>query len=228
MSLPQELFGARQTVSSVTRDSGRDRLYAVLARVLSVIVALVALVVTLPVFLVLLVIIRLDSPGPAIFRQERLGVHASRFRFYKFRTMYIDARERFPELYAYRYESSQLEQLRFKVKDDPRLTRVGAWLRRTSLDELPNLLNVLKGNMNLVGPRPELPEMLQYYRPEQMAKWSVRPGVTGLAQVCGRAFLRFQETIDYDLEYVRRRSMLFDVYILWRTVRQVLLGVGAF
>ena len=205
-----------------------DRRYALAARIFSVVVALLVLIVALPIILALIVAIRLDSPGPAVFRQQRLGCGARPFQFYKFRTMHVDARRRFPELYAYRYSDEELQTLRFKLQEDPRLTRVGTWLRRTSLDELPNLFNVLKGDMNLVGPRPEIPEMLPYYTPAQMAKWSVLPGVTGLAQVYGRAFLRFQDTIAYDLKYVATQSFLLDLKVLWLTMWRVLRGVGAF
>jgi lipopolysaccharide/colanic/teichoic acid biosynthesis glycosyltransferase len=178
--------------------------------------------------LILAIIIRLDSPGPIIFRQYRLGENGQPFRFYKFRTMWVDARERHPELYAYRYSDTQIRSMYFKVLDDPRLTRFGAHLRKTSLDELPNLLNVVLGDMTLVGPRPELPEMLAYYTQQQLMKFSVKPGVTGLAQVTGRAVLRFQETIASDLEYCARRSLRFDFLILCRTVTTIIQRVGAF
>ncbi|MCL4541030.1 MAG: sugar transferase [Chloroflexi bacterium] len=203
-------------------------LYEYVTRALNVTVATVALVVALPFLIVLMVLVCLDSPGAPIFRQRRLGLGGKSFWFYKLRTMYADARERFPELYQYRYEEAEVATLRFKIPNDPRLTRVGSWLRRTSLDELPNFINVLKGDMNLVGPRPEIPEMLPYYRPDQHVKWSVRPGVTGLAQVYGRAYLAFQETVAYDLQYVRQRSLLLDLKILALTFWKVIRGVGAF
>jgi lipopolysaccharide/colanic/teichoic acid biosynthesis glycosyltransferase len=205
-----------------------DRLYVATKRLVDILVGTVAFVVALPIIIILAVLIKLDSPGPAIFRQRRVGLRGKTFTFYKFRTMWVDARQRYPSLYAYRYTDDEIRTMYFKVIDDPRLTRVGRHLRRTSLDELPNLLNVLKGDMSLVGPRPEIPDMLPYYTPEQLVKFSVKPGVTGLAQVSGRSLLRFQETNQADVEYVRRRSFLFDLMILVRTVKCVALRVGAF
>lgn len=202
--------------------------YEPFTRLLDVAIALVGLVLFLPVALALIALIRLDSPGPAIFRQRRIGRGGRQFTFYKFRTMYVDARDRFPSLYAYDYTPGEIRTMFFKLIEDPRLTRVGARLRRTSVDEIPNLINVLKGDLTLVGPRPEIPEMLRYYERHQLAKFGVKPGLTGLAQVNGRAILRLQETISADLEYVRRRSVWIDLWILLKTVKVVLFRVGAF
>src|SRR5262249_48951335 len=148
--------------------------------------------------------------------------------FVKFRTLYADARVRFKELYAYQYTQEQLETLRFKVERDPRITPQGEWLRRTTLDELPNFWNVLKGDMALVGPRPEIPEMLKYYTPEMAVKFAVRPGITGLAQISGRGRLGFYETVRLDVEYVRTRSFRTDLRILFLTVQKILVRDGAF
>lgn len=198
-------------------------------RAFEIVVALIGLVLAAPIMLIIAVAIRLDSPGPALFRQHRLGVGARPFRFYKFRTMHVDARERFPELYAYRYSESELGELRFKVDSDPRVTRLGGWLRRVSLDELPNLLNVLTGDMALVGPRPEIPEMLPHYKgPRMLRKFTVRPGVTGLAQTSGRGRLKFLDTVALDVQYVDERSWRVDLAILARTVKMVLMRDGAF
>src|SRR5206468_10922795 len=135
----------------------------------------------------------------------------------KFRTMYDDARDRFPELYAYDFSDGDFTSSYYKLADDPRNTRVGRWLRRTTLDELPNLFNVLKGDLSLVGPRPELPELVRYYHPEQLMKFSVKSGITGLAQVSGRNNLTIQQQIDADLEYVRRCSFFYDLGLILRT-----------
>ena len=206
--------------------AGRAR--AFVARTIDVGFALAALSLGSPIMLVVAIIIRLDTPGPAIFRQTRMGRNLRPFTFYKFRTMYDDARERFPELYEYGYTREELQTLRFKIEGDPRLTPVGRWLRKTSLDELPNFVNVLRGDMHLVGPRPEIPEMIPNYLPHQLSKFTVKPGVTGLAQCSGRANLTFQETIAFDLEYVQRRSFGFDVLVFARTVKVLLSHVGAF
>lgn len=201
--------------------------YSVVKRAVDVAIAIPVLLLSLPMIGILALIIKLDSKGPAIFRQTRLGKDGKPFQFYKFRTMLTDARERYPELYSYQYESREIEEMYFKLPWDPRLSRFGRHLRRTSLDELPNLINVVLGDMSLVGPRPEIPEMLPYYRPEQLAKFRVKPGLTGMAQVNGRNILRFQETITYDLEYVRRRSVGFDLRILLRTPLVVIRMLGA-
>lgn len=199
----------------------------VVKRVLDVAFSLLLIVLTAPLMLTIAAIVRLDSPGPALFRQERLGEGERRFRFVKFRTMYVDARQRFPDLYAYRFAPSDVDTMYFKLAEDPRLTRFGRHLRRTSLDELPNLFNVLRGDMSLVGPRPEIPDMLPYYRGAQRAKFAVKPGLTGLAQVSGRNILRFQRTIELDLEYVRNRSIWLDLRILARTPLVVVRMLGA-
>lgn len=205
----------------------RSRRYEVAKRALDITLASVALVAGLPLMALIALAIRLDSPGPAVFRQRRVGRHGEVFQFCKFRTMQIDARERFPELYAYDFSTDELGSMYFKLPHDPRCTRFGRWLRRTSLDELPNLLNVLRGEMSLVGPRPEIPEMLPFYEPHQLCKFAVKPGLTGLAQTGGRNILRFVETNAKDVEYVQRRSFAFDLWILVRTTWCVALMIGA-
>ena len=171
---------------------------------------------------------RLDTPGPLLFFQPRMGAGTRPFRFVKFRTLYADARSRFPELYAYKYTPLELAELKFKVENDPRVTPQGRWLRKSSLDELPNFWNVLTGEMALVGPRPEIPEMLPYYEGEMLTKFDVRPGVTGLAQVSGRGRLGFHDTVALDVEYVRNRSFAYDMRILFKTVWMILKRDGAF
>ena len=199
-----------------------------LRRAFEVLAAIIALGISLPIMLLIAVIIRLDSPGPAMFRQRRVGLNGRLFWFYKFRTLYADSKERFPALYAYDYSPDEVETLQFKVETDPRVTRVGHWLRKSTLDELPNFWNLLKGDIAIVGPRPEIPEMLKYYTPAQLLKFSVRPGITGLAQTHGRGNLAFQQTIAWDLEYVRRKSLWLDVKIVFRTIKLWLTLDGAF
>lgn len=201
---------------------------SLLQRVLESALAAAALILTAPVMALVALLVRLDSPGPVLFRQKRVGKGGRLFNFVKFRTMHHDARERFPQLYAYQYTPEEIEQLFFKVPSDPRVTRIGEWLRRTTLDELPNFWNVLTGDMALVGPRPEIPEMLPYYRDEHLVKFSGPPGVTGLAQISGRGRLRFLETADLDAEYARNRSFWLDVRILARTLSLIVRQDGAF
>jgi len=201
--------------------------YAIAKRLLDLTVGGVVLVISSPLMLILSVITRLDSPGPAFFRQPRVGRGGKVFVFYKYRTMYVDARERWPELYDYSVDPSELQNRHYKYADDPRLTRVGRFLRRTSFDELPNLINVVKGNLSLVGPRPELPEYALLYNRTQQSKFTVKPGATGLAVVEGRNVLSIAEQIEADVEYVRRRSLRLDIEILARTVWVILRRQGA-
>ncbi len=197
-------------------------------RIVESVLAMCLLVVTLPVMAVVALVVKIDSPGPVVFLQTRVGRNGRLFRFAKFRTLYADARVRWPDLYAYNYSADQIAALHFKLKDDPRVTRVGHWLRKSTLDELPNLCNVLRGDVALVGPRPEIPEMLPYYDEQGLAKFSVRPGVTGLAQVRGRGDLSFRDTVAFDLEYVRTRNWRLDAHVLARTLTCTLLRRGAF
>jgi len=172
--------------------------------------------------------IKLDSPGRVIFSQTRVGRHGKEFTFYKFRTMWKDAEIKFPDLYRYHYSENEIKNMRFKISNDPRVTKAGSYLRRTSLDELPNLINVVRGDMNLVGPRPEIPEMIKYYEQYQMDKFSIKPGITGLAQINGRGLLTFQKTIECDLTYIKKKNVFLDVYIFWKTFVVVVKAIGAF
>lgn len=201
---------------------------AILGRFAEIAISAAALVLSSPVMLIIAIIIRLDSPGAAIFCQTRIGKDLRPFAFYKFRTLYVDAKERFPHLYAYLYTPEEVQTLLFKREDDPRVTPAGKWLRVSTLDELPNFWNVLRGDMHLVGPRPEIPEMVQYYTQEQAIKFAVKPGITGLAQIRGRGRLSFQQTIAYDLEYVRNRSFLLDLKIILTTIKLLFTRDGAF
>jgi len=186
--------------------------------------AAVGLVLVSPLLLAIAVAVRLDSPGPALFRQTRVGRNRRPFTFYKFRGMFRDAQRRFPKLYDYSYSAAEVQDLRFHPEEDPRVTRVGKFLRRTSLDELPNLINVVLGDMSLVGPRPEIPELIPYYGAAADAALSVKPGVTSLAKLVGRDHFTFSETLAVDLEYIRTRSLLRDFRILTATVILVLTG----
>jgi len=202
--------------------------YRCAKRALDIVGAIGLIVVTLPIMLLLAIIIRVDSPGAPIFRQTRVTRGGREFRFYKFRTMYVDAKDRFPELYAYKLADRDFEGAYYKLADDPRNTRFGRWLRRTTLDELPNLWNVLKGDLSLVGPRPDLPALVRHYQPEELACLFTKAGLTGLAQVAGRSLLTVRERLTLDTRYVANQTFLLDIRILVRTVIVVLTGKGAF
>jgi exopolysaccharide biosynthesis polyprenyl glycosylphosphotransferase len=197
---------------------------APLKRLLDLVLAMLGLVATLPLWLGIVLAIRLDSPGPAIFMQERVGLHGRRFRFYKFRSMYVDAEQRLAEVQAH----NEIDGPVFKMRNDPRITRVGAFLRKTSLDELPQLINILVGDMSLVGPRPPLPREVAQYRPGDLVRLTVKPGLTCLWQVSGRSHVGFDQWMEYDREYVRNMSLKLDLQILLRTVWVVISCRGAY
>ena len=212
----------KESLLVVTQVSTRKRLfYLAIKRIMDMIVSALALILLSPALAVVALLIRLDSPGPAIFKQTRIGKNGMPFTFYKFRGMFVDARERFPELYDYTYTPEELETLFFHQINDPRVTRIGRIIRKTAIDELPNFINVLKGDMSLVGPRPEIPELVAYYGPIERKALSVRPGITSLPKVQGRDGLNFRETLDLDLYYVENQSLLLDLRILLKTVKVV-------
>jgi len=218
----------RRVAEAIAAHPQRPRpVYELSKRTIDVVVAATLLFVTWPLIAALALIIRLESRGAAVFRQRRVGRDGEVLRFCKFRTMYTDARERFPELYDYTFTAEEFATSFYKPSVDPRNTPFGRALRTTTLDELPNLFNVLKGDVSLVGPRPELPELVRYYTPEQLLKFSVKSGITGLAQVSGRNNLTIQEQIAADLEYVERCSILYDLRLIGRTAVMVLKRVGA-
>jgi exopolysaccharide biosynthesis polyprenyl glycosylphosphotransferase len=182
------------------------------------------LLAAVPLLAVLAAAVALDSPGPVFFRQTRVGIDGRRFTMLKFRSMVQDAEQRLEQL----RDLDEGNGVLFKVRRDPRVTRVGALLRRFSLDELPQLVNVLRGDMSLVGPRPPLPEEVAEYDGDAVRRLRVRPGMTGLWQVSGRSDLSWEESLRLDLRYVDNWSMALDLSILWRTWRAVVRGSGAY
>jgi exopolysaccharide biosynthesis polyprenyl glycosylphosphotransferase len=188
------------------------------------VVAIVALTLLLPLFLLLAAAISLSDGGPALFKQTRVGKDGEPFVLYKFRTMVVDAELRQAELIAL----NEGDGLLFKIRTDPRVTQVGRWLRRHSLDELPQLINVLVGDMSLVGPRPALPVEADAYLDHVRRRLAVRPGITGLWQVNGRSDLSFEEAIRLDIRYVENWSFVLDLQILWKTWAAVTHGDGAY
>lgn len=202
----------------------RTKLVARLKRILDVTVAMIAIVLTAPIMLITAILIKLDSPGPVIFKQVRVGKDGEHFYCYKFRSMYIDAEQRLRELQA----KNEADGPVFKIRRDPRVTRVGRVIRKLSIDELPQLFNVLKGEMSLVGPRPALPSEVAKYTYEQIGRLHAIPGITGLQQVSGRSDLDFKRWVELDLQYIAEQSIWKDIEILFRTIPAVLLGRGAY
>jgi lipopolysaccharide/colanic/teichoic acid biosynthesis glycosyltransferase len=201
-------------------------------RVLDIVGSAILLIVLTPLFALIALAIRLDSRGPVLFRQRRFGRDQKPFVVTKFRTMQHgaahDAHRTFVlGLIAGDHPERPDGGPQFKMVDDERVTRVGNWLRRSSLDELPQLWNVLRGDMSLVGPRPPIPYEVEHYPPHWFARFAVKPGLTGLWQVSGRSDLALEEMIELDVEYSQRRSLLFNLLILARTVPAVLSTRGA-
>jgi lipopolysaccharide/colanic/teichoic acid biosynthesis glycosyltransferase len=196
--------------------------YDAIKRSFDILAVLLSLPVVLPVLAVVAVAVRLDSPGPVLFRQARTGLHGRRFPMLKFRTMVVDAEERKAEL----AHLNELPWPDFKITNDPRITRVGGFLRKTSLDELPQLLNVLRGDMSIVGPRPTS-FSANTYDLWHTARLEVRPGLTGLWQVAARNDVDFDERLRLDIAYVRAMSPAMDARIIARTFLSVLRGSGA-
>ena len=193
-------------------------------RVLDVLFTVLGLLLILPVFGVIALCIKLDSPGPVLFKQKRVGLDGEEFWFYKFRSMVSDAESKRHLLEMHNERSGPV----FKMRNDPRITRVGRVLRKFSLDELPQLLNVLKGEMSLVGPRPALPKETAAYTARQRQRLIGVPGVTGLWQVSGRASLSFERSIELDLYYIEHQSIGLYFRILLMTIPAVLRAEGAY
>lgn len=200
-------------------------------RLLDLAIAFTALVIAAPIMLVAAVLVRLSSPGPALFRQTRIGLGETPFTMFKLRTMRADADD-------HAHRQFNMRELRgepcsgasdgiFKPRHDPRVTPIGRFLRQSSIDELPQLFNVIRGEMSLVGPRPSLPWEVELYTPEQRRRHECLPGITGLWQVSGRNRLSMPEMLRLDLEYVERQSLLLDLWILLRTPRAALFERGA-
>ena len=198
--------------------------YLAAKRCFDVVMSFLALILLSPLFLVLAVIIFVDDPhGSPIFSQIRVGKDGRLFRFYKFRSMIVNAEDMLEQL----QDQNEMEGPAFKIKDDPRITRIGKFIRKTSLDELPQLVNVLKGELSLVGPRPPLPREVEQYTPKQMKRLTVKPGLTCYWQTQPhRNSLSFDQWLALDLQYINERSALVDLKILFATVKVVFHGDG--
>jgi exopolysaccharide biosynthesis polyprenyl glycosylphosphotransferase len=223
--LQEAVYSKEPAASIVELNMAREnRFYHFLKRGTDIVVAFFLLTLFLPIIPVVTILITLDSPGPIFFRQKRVGKNGRAFNFYKFRSMVSGAENVIGALRPL----SGVDGPVFKIKEDPRITRVGRFLRRSSLDELPQLLNVLKGEMSIVGPRPNLPSEVSQYLPWQKRRLEVTPGITCFWQIAGRSHIGFQEWMRLDLEYVRKRSYITDLKIMLKTVPAVIARKGAY
>ena len=193
-----------------------------LKRLTDIVVAALALIILSPLLALIALLTKMSSPGPILFRQQRCGLNGRHFTLLKFRTMVVDAEQRQAEL-----AHLNVKQVNFKIPNDPRQTGVGRWLRKFSLDELPQLWNVLRGQMSLVGPRPAIPSEVEQYKRWQRRRLRMRPGLTSLWAVEGRDALGFEETMRLDLAYIDSWSLPLDWFILLRTIPRVVTGKGA-
>lgn len=189
-----------------------------------VILSVGGLILLSPLLIGVAIAIKIDDKGPVFYRQERVGHRGKRFMMFKFRSMCVDAEEKLKELQKY----NEVDGAMFKIKQDPRVTRIGRFIRRYSIDELPQLFNVLAGDMSLVGPRPPLPRELKDYTEYDKQRLYVIPGCTGLWQVSGRNDVGFHEMVELDLKYIRKSGFLYDLGIMLKTIKIMVFPNGAY
>lgn len=201
-------------MSEVIENERSNVLYEVIKRIIDIVASFTGLIVLSPLMLVVSILIKLESKGEVIFKQKRVGLNGKEFYMYKFRSMVINAEELKAELESQNEMSGPM----FKMKDDPRVTKVGKFIRKTSLDELPQLWNVLKGDMSLVGPRPSLPKEVAQFEDWMHKRLEVKPGLTCYWQVSGRNNIDFEDWMKLDIKYVRERSLIFDIKLILKTV----------
>lgn len=209
---------------NVRQAPGRGPLWAFTKRLMDLFGAVFGIVLLSPVMLGAVIAVRCSSPGPIIFKQKRVGLRGKEFYMYKFRSMYQDAEERLAELQKF----NEADGPAFKMANDPRITRAGRFLRKTSIDELPQLFNILKGDMSIVGPRPPLPREVAQYDDWEWGRLAVRPGLTCYWQISGRSDVSFEEWMRLDLKYIEEQGPLTDLRIIFKTVGVVLRGDGAY
>lgn len=199
--------------------------YLITKRLIDIIGALVGLILLSPVFIIVALLIKSGEPrGPIFFKQMRIGKNEEQFYMYKFRSMSIDAEDKLNDLLKY----NEIKGAMFKMKEDPRVTKIGRFIRKTSIDELPQLFNVIKGEMSLVGPRPPLLREVNEYTEYDKQRLLVTPGCTGLWQVSGRNNLSFSEMVELDLCYIQKRNTFYDLSIILKTIKMMVKSEGAY
>lgn len=198
--------------------------YRFTKRFFDILASLIGLIILSPVFLIVAIAIKIDDGGPVFYNQERIGKNGKEFKMYKFRSMKVNADQELKKL----IHKNEVDGAMFKMKDDPRITRVGKFIRKTSIDEFPQLLNVLLGQMSIVGPRPPLPREVKMYTDYDWQRLYVRPGCTGLWQVTVRNSVGFHEMVNIDLEYIQKRGFWLDIKIMFKTVKVIFVPNSAY
>ena len=206
-------------MSEVIENERSNILYEVIKRIIDIVASFTGLILLSPLILIVSMLIKLESKGEVIFKQKRVGLNGKEFYMYKFRSMVINAEELKEQLESQNEMSGPM----FKIKDDPRITKVGKFIRKTSIDELPQLINVIKGDMSLVGPRPSLPKEVKKFEQWMMERLEVKPGLTCIWQISGRNNIDFEDWMKLDIKYVRERSFKLDMKLILKTIL-VLLG----
>ncbi|MBU3142626.1 sugar transferase [Clostridium sp. CF012] len=205
---------SRVTQVEFVKENEKNLGYFIIKRIIDIVGALCGILIISPVMIVVGIWIKLDSKGPVFFAQKRVGQDGKRFLMYKFRSMCPDAEVLLDDL----EEDNEMSGPMFKIKEDPRITKIGKFIRKTSIDELPQLINILKGEMSLVGPRPSLPKEVAQFTPFQKQRLVAKPGLTCYWQVGGRSDVSFEEWMEMDVEYLKDRNTLVDIVLIFKTV----------
>ena len=201
-------------MSEVIENERSNILYEVIKRIIDIVASFIGIILLSPLILIVSILIKLESKGEVIFKQKRVGLNGKEFYMYKFRSMVINAEELKEQLESQNEMSGPM----FKIKDDPRITKVGKFIRKTSIDELPQLINVIKGDMSLVGPRPSLPKEVKKFEQWMMERLEVKPGLTCIWQISGRNNIDFEDWMKLDIKYVRERSLVLDFKLIFKTI----------
>ena len=194
-------------------ENNKSKLYEVIKRLMDIMLSAIGLIILSPILLVVAILIKIDSKGPIFFKQKRVGLYGKEFDMYKFRSMVVNAEELKEKL----EKQNEMSGPMFKIADDPRITKVGKFIRKTSIDELPQLWNVIKGDMSLVGPRPSLPKEVAQFEPWMEERFKVKPGLTCYWQVGGRNNIDFENWMKLDIKYVQERTLAIDIMLIFKT-----------
>ena len=194
-------------------ENNKSKLYEVIKRLMDIMLSAIGLIILSPILLVVAILIKIDSKGPIFFKQKRVGLYGKEFDMYKFRSMVVNAEELKEKL----EKQNEMSGPMFKIADDPRITKVGKFIRKTSIDELPQLWNVIKGDMSLVGPRPSLPKEVAQFEPWMEERFKVKPGLTCYWQVGGRNNIDFENWMKLDIKYVKERTLAIDIMLIFKT-----------